>query len=228
LRQVPDAQAEPPHLAVLKHPAATAGVTLLKSQAEIALPNSGTSDQEKPADQTGGAAPGQPPVTAEAASRARVRCGKQLNEPDKVDPNFRPWVSEDGRSVTLSAKHPSVTLTIEAHQRLLWSAHGVATLHLRGLLKHFFSREVLAESSVTGVGAYKRQLDKDIVLGIFDYIGNRYPGAMTESRMRLCCTDVCVQARRRRRSRDVIMAASGDVDARVGDAQLGDGGDSSC
>ncbi|PAA88079.1 hypothetical protein BOX15_Mlig008829g3 [Macrostomum lignano] len=116
-------------------------------------------------------------------------------EKDWVDPSFVPTVSEDGKFVILSDAHPAVSMTLADYQESISRASGSATRHLRILMKHFFSQGTLAKSSLTGNGQYKEVLDENLTMGIRDYIQHRYP-KLKSAKINLCCTDVCVQARR--------------------------------
>ncbi|PAA85142.1 hypothetical protein BOX15_Mlig001058g2 [Macrostomum lignano] len=97
--------------------------------------------------------------------------------------------------VILSDAHPAVSMSLADYQESISRASGSATRHLRILMKHFFSQGTLAKSSLTGNGQYKEVLDENLTMGIRDYIQHRYP-KLKSAKINLCCTDVCVQARR--------------------------------
>uniref|UniRef100_A0A1I8H5H9 BEN domain-containing protein n=1 Tax=Macrostomum lignano TaxID=282301 RepID=A0A1I8H5H9_9PLAT len=142
----------------------------------------------------GGAANGsQAPRTLEKCAEATLEETAAWRRRRMLRGLQQPSLSE--KFVILSDAHPAVSMTLADYQESISRASGSATRHLRILMKHFFSQGTLAKSSLTGNGQYKEVLDENLTMGIRDYIQHRYP-KLKSAKINLCCTDVCVQARR--------------------------------
>ncbi|KAM3173847.1 hypothetical protein ACTXT7_011761 [Hymenolepis weldensis] len=66
----------------------------------------------------------------------------------------------------LSPQQSEVRLPKEVYQSLIIKSSGSATRLIRLLMKHFFSQEELAASSLSGEGIYKRRLKPDVTEAI--------------------------------------------------------------
>ncbi|VDO04609.1 unnamed protein product [Rodentolepis nana] len=82
--------------------------------------------------------------------------------------------------IVLNPQQPEVRLPKEVYQSLIIKSSGSATRLIRLLMKHFFSQDELAASSLSGEGIYKRRLKPDITEAIKLELAFRDPSSELE------------------------------------------------